>query len=94
MDETPRFCETCRKDDRRTGKPCPTRSDCFTPNYDNWEPIETDDSTEDLMNLESRYKKEKGESAEWNQKGYTLQYVWWLEHKVLALEKEVDKVNF
>jgi hypothetical protein len=43
------------------------------------------------MELELRYKKEKGQSAEYNNKTYCLQYVWWLEDKVLALEKKLNK---
>ena len=86
-------CLNCNKDDNLTGNPCPTRAGCHFPNYDNWEAIFKDDSSTDLMNLEARYKKEKGQPAEWNQKGYTLQYVWWLEHKVLALEKQIDSIT-
>jgi len=32
-------CATCGKDEAQTGKPCPTRTGCFTPDYKNWEPI-------------------------------------------------------
>lgn len=38
-EEIQRLCYTCRKDNIRTGKDCPTRSGCFTPDYKNWETI-------------------------------------------------------
>lgn len=37
--KTTNSCLNCGKEDNRTGKPCPTRSGCFTPDYKSWEPI-------------------------------------------------------
>lgn len=38
MEREIRVCATCNKGDH-TGKDCPTRPGCFTPDYVNWEPI-------------------------------------------------------
>ena len=42
-----------------------------------------------MEDLRERYTKEKFASAEYNETRYRDQYVWWLEYKVLELEKDI-----
>ena len=44
----------------------------------------------DLM--ENWYKQEKGETAEYTESKYRLQYVWWLEYKLKDAIKVIEKV--
>lgn len=58
-EETPRRCETCKKGEERTGKPCPTRSGCFTPLYLNWAPIVEEDKQNSKWSITTfNYDKE------------------------------------
>ena len=41
--------------------------------------------------LEEIYKKEKGISAITTSEVYTVSYVWWLEYKVIELEKRLEE---
>lgn len=43
MPEDPKNCLSCGKDDNKTGSPCPTRTGCHYPDYDNWEPVGSDE---------------------------------------------------
>ena len=43
------------------------------------------------MDLEERFKKEKGQEAEYTSRRHSIQYIWWLEHKVLNLEERLNK---
>jgi len=42
-----------------------------------------------MEDLRERYTKEKFASAEYNETRYRDQYIWWLEYKVLELEKNI-----
>lgn len=77
MPEENKSCLNCNKDDNRTGKPCPTRSGCFTPDYKNWEPV----------------KDESGLVAEYTIKAFTFandEFVVTLENKASGRSEIVE----
>ena len=44
-----------------------------------------------FADIEKQYKKEKGSDTKWTEERYTLNYVWWLENRIIKLEDKLKE---